>query len=257
MKQIVYIALFTIFSINVFQGQVSNSVTINDTRATNDSPNFFQHGIRADFKQRISVGAPGEGFYSTVVTVAQWDDSNNSGDKNHQLNFNNGGLFYRNAYPLDSQWGSWRKLIIEDEHGNVGIGTTNPTSKLTVAGTIASREVKVTVDAGADFVFENDYILPSLDSVANFIKVNKHLPEIASAKEMKENGMNLSEMNIKLLQKIEELTLYVIQQQKKVDEHNLVMELQKKNMKTLDNTVLDQQKRIESLAERLSILERK
>ncbi len=216
MKKLIYISLFTIFSVNIFQGQVSSSVAISDTRAINDSPSFFQHGIRDDFKERNAVGAPGEGTYSTVVTIGHWDDWNNSGDKNHQLNFNNGGMFYRNAYPLDSHWGSWRQLIIEDEQGNVGIGTTNPTSKLTVAGTIASREVKVTVDAGADFVFENDYILPSLDSVANFIKENKHLPEIASAEQMKKEGINLSEMNIKLLQKIEEMTLYMIEMKKEI-----------------------------------------
>ncbi|WP_264536598.1 hypothetical protein [Flavobacterium sp. N1736] len=102
-------------------------------------------------------------------------------------------------------------------NGNVGIGTLNPTSKLTVAGNIASREVKVTVDAGADFVFENDYDLPSLDSVDKFIKENKHLPEIASAEEMKKDGINLSEMNIKLLQKMEEMTLYMIEQNKKIE----------------------------------------
>ncbi|WP_394775880.1 hypothetical protein [Flavobacterium sp.] len=103
---------------------------------------------------------------------------------------------------------------------NVGIGTTNPTSKLTVAGNISSREVKVTVDAGADFVFENDYNLPPLESVYKFIKENKHLPEIASANKMQKEGINLSEMNIKLLQKIEELTLYMIDQNKKMEKQN-------------------------------------
>ncbi|WP_343616598.1 hypothetical protein [Flavobacterium sp.] len=107
---------------------------------------------------------------------------------------------------------------------NVGIGTTNPTSKLTVAGNIAAREVKVTVDAGADFVFEKDYSLQSLESVDKFIKENKHLPEIASAEEMKKDGINLSEMNIKLLQKIEELTLYSIQQNKKIEEQSKEIE---------------------------------
>ncbi|WP_119791338.1 hypothetical protein [Flavobacterium anhuiense] len=62
-----------------------------------------------------------------------------------------------------------------NEDLNVGIGTINPTSKLTVAGNIQSREVKVTVNAGADFVFEKNYNLPSLDSVDKFIKENKHL----------------------------------------------------------------------------------
>ncbi|RKR10417.1 hypothetical protein C8C83_2093 [Flavobacterium sp. 90] len=103
------------------------------------------------------------------------------------------------------------------QNGNVGIGTSNPTEKLTVAGNISSREVKVTVDAGADFVFENDYKLNSLDFLDKYIKENKHLPEIASAEEMQKDGINLSEMNIKLLQKIEELTLYVIEQDKRLE----------------------------------------
>ncbi|WP_131725827.1 hypothetical protein [Flavobacterium sp. Root420] len=122
------------------------------------------------------------------------------------------------------------------DNGNIGIGTTNPTSKLTVAGNINSREVKVTVDAGADFVFENNYNLPSLDAVDKYIKENKHLPEIASADQMKKDGINLSEMNIKLLQKIEELTLYSIEQQKNTE--NLT-------------------KVIETLAKRLEVVERK
>ncbi len=120
--------------------------------------------------------------------------------------------------------------------GNVGIGTTNPTSKLTVAGNINSREVKVSVDAGADFVFDKDYTLPSLQEVEKFVTKNKHLPEIASAKEMQKEGINLSEMNIKLLQKIEELTLYVIEQNKRIEL---------------------QQKENQSLEKRVKILERK
>ncbi len=118
-------------------------------------------------------------------------------------------------------------------NGNVGIGTSNPTSNLTAAGTIASREVKVTVDAGADFVFENDYKLPSLDSVASFIKENKHLPEIASAEEMKKDGINLSEMNIKLLQKMEEMTLYIIYINKKLEKQNTQIQLQNKELELL------------------------
>jgi hypothetical protein len=128
--------------------------------------------------------------------------------------------------------------------GNVGIGTTNPTSKLTVAGNISSREVKVTVDAGADFVFENDYDLPSLITVEKYIKENKHLPEIASAEEMKKDGINLSEMNVKLLQKIEELTLYTIEQEKRNDIQSQKIEaLEKENQS------------FKSLSERLSKLE--
>ncbi|WP_166920169.1 hypothetical protein [Flavobacterium poyangense] len=128
--------------------------------------------------------------------------------------------------------------------GNVGIGTMNPTSLFTVAGNINSREVKVSVDAGADFVFENNYNLPSLDSVNRYIKENKHLPEIASADEMKKDGINLSEMNIKLLQKIEELTLYTIQQEQKNNHQSLEIEMLKKENKAI-KSILDRLSQIE------------
>lgn len=85
--------ILSIFIYGIAQAQVSSSLTISDTRSVNDSPDFFGHGIRADFKERGVIGAPGEGFYSTNLTIAQWDNWNNSGDKHHQLNFNNGGFF--------------------------------------------------------------------------------------------------------------------------------------------------------------------
>jgi hypothetical protein len=98
--------------------------------------------------------------------------------------------------------------------GNVGIGTTNPTSKLTVTGDIESRRVKVTINAGADFVFEEGYDLKKLEELQSYIQQHKHLPDIPSAKEMETKGIELGEMNIKLLQKIEELTLYLIEMKK-------------------------------------------
>ncbi len=100
--------------------------------------------------------------------------------------------------------------------GNVGIGTIAPQHKLDVAGTIRAREVKVELTAGADFVFHENYDLMSLSEVKSFVKFNKHLPDIPSEREMIENGLNMNEFQIKLLQKIEELTLYMIQQQEQI-----------------------------------------
>ena len=102
--------------------------------------------------------------------------------------------------------------------GNIGIGTESPQAKLDVRGKIIAREIEIKVLSGADFVFSPDYTLKPLSELETFVKDNRHLPEIPSEKQMQENGLNVNEMQIKLLQKIEELTLYVIDQQKQINE---------------------------------------
>ena len=104
-------------------------------------------------------------------------------------------------------------------NGNVGIGTTAPDEKLTVKGKIHTQEVRVDLlgPLVPDYVFANDYKLKSLDEVEAYTKKNSHLPEIPSAKEIEKNGLMLAEMNMSLLKKIEELTLYSIEQNKKID----------------------------------------
>ena len=96
--------------------------------------------------------------------------------------------------------------------GNIGIGTTSPNQKLTVNGTIYGKEVKVDLNVpGPDYVFEKDYKLPTLEEIKSYIDQHKHLSEVPSAKQMAQNGINLSEMNMILLKKVEELTLHIIQ----------------------------------------------
>ena len=119
-------------------------------------------------------------------------------------------------------------------NGNVGIGTDNPQNKLDVNGTIRATEVKV--EAGwADFVFDKDYKLPALQEVENHINEHKHLPDIPSEAEIKENGVSLGEMQAKLLQKIEELTLYVIKQDKTIKEQGDKMNKQAELIKELQD----------------------
>ena len=104
-------------------------------------------------------------------------------------------------------------------NGNVGIGTSNPTAKLAVNGTVKAREVNVTVNTAdwPDYVFSRGYRLPHLDSLAAGINQLGHLPGIPSAMEAEKNGVNLGEMNRKLLEKVEELTLLLIEQGKKTE----------------------------------------
>lgn len=100
-------------------------------------------------------------------------------------------------------------------NGNVGIGTASPTYKLDVTGTIRANEIIVNT-TGADFVFAEDYKLRPLSEVKAFIQENKHLPEIKSAQEMQEDGVGINELQTQLLQKIEELTLYILQQEERI-----------------------------------------
>ena len=120
----------------------------------------------------------------------------------------------------------------------VGVGTINPLYKLDVNGSIGAKTI--TVDSilraeeiivettGADFVFADNYRLRPLSEVEAFITENKHLPEIQSAQEMQEKGVSVSELQTKLLQKIEELTLYLIQQEQTIQELRKEVELLKK-----------------------------
>ena len=117
----------------------------------------------------------------------------------------NGGTLYNKAVSGYNWY-----LNKNADQGAGAIMKLNST-ELVVDARIRSEEIKVEVVNGADFVFEPDYDLRSLKETKQFIEEHKHLPEIAPAREMEAEGLDLGKMNIKLLQKIEELTLYQIQ----------------------------------------------
>lgn len=108
--------------------------------------------------------------------------------------------------------------------GNVGIGTDNPQKLLDVKGTIHAQNIEVDLNGWSDFVFDKDYKLPTLLEVEAHINEHNRLPDIPSEKQVKEEGINIGEMQAKLLQKIEELTLYVIDQNKKIEEQQQQIE---------------------------------
>ncbi|WP_291587223.1 hypothetical protein [Bacteroides sp.] len=124
----------------------------------------------------------------------------------------------RDPYDRIQSWGDGAETYMTINRGNVGIGTLDPQGyKLAVNGTIRAKEIKVDSD-WADFVFKKGYKLPTLEEVEQHIGEKGTLPGVPSEEEVKVNGVNLAETNALLLQKIEELTLYIIEMKKEINE---------------------------------------
>lgn len=155
-----------------------------------------------------------QSYKYTAITYGEamsWGNASNIGYMSHQTDKSLSGLYFTNYG--DSEVLS--SLFIK-RGGNVGIGFTNPQNKLDVNGTIHSKKVKVDMNGWSDFVFKKEYELPTLEEVEKHINENGHLKDIPSEEEVLKDGINLGEMNSKLLQKIEELTLYSIEQNKEI-----------------------------------------
>jgi hypothetical protein len=132
----------------------------------------------------------------------------------------NATSFLVNGVPVGNQWTA-SGANLNFTSGMVSIGTTTAPAgyKLAVGGKIVAEELIVKLQSTwPDFVFEKDYPLPSLENVEKFIAENKHLPGIPSASSIEKQGLAVGEMEAKLLQKVEELTLYVIELKKEIDE---------------------------------------
>ena len=114
-------------------------------------------------------------------------------------------------------------IFIGSGTNNVGIGIDFPTNKLEVNGTIRSKEIIVETINWPDYVFDKNYKLPLLSDVEKFILQNKHLSNISSAEEIEAKGLHVGDNQKRMMEKIEELTLYIIRQQKEIDALKKVM----------------------------------
>ncbi|MBL7748490.1 MAG: hypothetical protein JNM19_13720, partial [Chitinophagaceae bacterium] len=168
-----------------------------------------------DVNTKLTLQTPGD--YSTALSIR-----NPSGSAvfnayvGGPINGNTISLGTPGAMPIAFYTNSANRMFIM-ANGNVGIGTDNPTNKLSVNGNIRSREVIVETANWPDYVFENTYQLKPLAEVEKYIKAHNHLPGIPAAAELETKGLHLGDIQKKMMEKIEELTLYIIQQQKEID----------------------------------------
>ncbi|MEN5195869.1 hypothetical protein [Sphingobacterium faecium] len=130
------------------------------------------------------------------------------------------------AFGVPSTASEGKEVMRITGNGFLGIGTSSPEHKLDIVGTARAHQIIVNTQKTADFVFAPDYKNPSLEQIDAFIHENKHLPGIQSALQMEKEGLNVGQFQIDLLQKIEELTLHLI-------EKNKEMKDLKENMKVM------------------------
>ena len=196
--------------------QISGNLLLNSFSRGSESGIFFREGFNSTTNNKYNL------------SILSYDDGDGSADA-LSINAYDGIYFNTGSNTRNTQ-------MYINGYGNVGVGTiVTGTHKLAVEGSIGAREISVEVSGWSDFVFENSYKLPSLEEVEKHINDNGHLPEIPNETEVTENGINLGEMNAKLLQKIEELTLYLIEQNKENQDRRIRIERLESKITKLEN----------------------
>ena len=215
-------------TIHINSGNVS--IGTNAPRANLDVSKILNEGELGTVLGRLQEGdASGEGTFLGVRAYRTQLDANNPllvnlksfslehsfyGYINSSINFLRGGNTTGGSISFNTDNNFERMRILHN--GNVGIGTISPDAKLSVKGTIHTQEVRVDMNGWADYVFKPSYKLPSLASIKTYIEKNQHLPEMPSEADVAKEGVNLGEMVKLQTKKIEELTLYLIEQNKQL-----------------------------------------
>lgn len=194
---------------------LSGSIYAQQTQVFNSS---VQIGTTTPYKQegkKLYLGVYNDN--SDELSITRYNLSNDStelriniGDDTHDK-FVIGNTYWENP-------SVYNKFFVVSTDGKVGIKSPNPSYELEVNGTIKTKAVLVSNTGWADFVFKKDYRLRPLKEVESHIEQYSRLPEMPSESEVNANGVDLAKMNVKLLQKIEELTLYIIQQEARISE---------------------------------------
>lgn len=223
MKKLILILFFSNLSILCFSqswSAGSSALYVNPTSTKvgigTSTPSFQFHmynSLRPDFY----VGNPkGAIKLSIAYNSGDYAPTSQSGDAVFNIHtvdsYPNGIIFNFNNNNND---GNTYVKFCDWANNDIMAIYNNATVK--IDGKLYAKEIEVKTNVWADFVFDSDYKLKSLHELEGFIEANNHLPDMPSEQEVLKNGINLAEMNAKLLQKIEELTLYVIEQQKEIE----------------------------------------
>ncbi|GAA4316424.1 hypothetical protein [Compostibacter hankyongensis] len=213
MKNKIYPKWFCLLPLLLFVSVTSPAqITYDETTSIADIPHgiLYQSGPGATNQKNWKY------FYGTKLTV-----NGNGLTRNFELcttKYPYGEMVFRQWDTNNNRWMPWRRFVLQDTLGNVLIGKTSQTNtsyKLDVNGNVRANKVVVNT-TGADFVFDSAYHLPELSKVEDYIQKHRHLPDITPAYKMQAEGLDLGDNQVKLLQKIEELTLYTIDQDKRL-----------------------------------------
>jgi len=182
----------------------------------------FQVEDGLNMKLSLGVQQSFTGSLEPSIFISRWLGTGTTYDSTIIHALRNGNTGYRLGFSTlrnhdDNDFSGYSTKMFLSQSGNLGIGTLDTgIHRLAVEGSIGAREIKVLPSGWSDYVFNKEYSLPTLEEVELYINQFGHLKDIPSAKDVEENGILLGKMDSKLLLKIEELTLYIIEQNKKI-----------------------------------------